>query len=183
MPVADISRRLDVHDVHGAAAAAAKPVSLPASSAISRFGIGAAGEEMSVRAVRAVEVVALAQRGGDADGDAFLADADMHEPAQLLPMAQLDHALFEAADEPHPLQHVPQQGIGLSAMAVLTPGHEGGQVEQAAALAALHAPVGNALAEEEQRAGREEAGPIGAAMDQFAKVGHRLGVFVERARA
>ena len=84
-----------VHDVHGAAAAAAIAGVLAGQLRHQQVGIGAAGEEMSVRAVRAVEVVALAQGRGDADGDAFLADADMDEAAQLLAVAQLDHALFE----------------------------------------------------------------------------------------
>ena len=102
-----------VHDVHGAAAAAAKAGVLAGQFRHQQVGIGAAGEEMSVRTVRAVEVVALAQRRGDPDRDPFLADSDMHEARQLLPVAELDHALFERADEPHPLQHVPEQGVGI----------------------------------------------------------------------
>jgi len=101
-----------IDDVHGAAAAAAEPGVLAGELGHQPTRIRAAREKMPVRAMRAVEVVAAGERGGDTDRDAFLADPDMDEPFELLAMAQLDHALLEAADQQHALQHVPVEGVG-----------------------------------------------------------------------
>src|SRR4051812_27190214 len=58
-------------------------------------------DRVTVVAVRCDHVVVLAHQGAAADGDGFLADVEMEEPADLLGLVSAETALFEAANPHH----------------------------------------------------------------------------------
>ena len=61
--------------------------------------------------------------------------------------------------------------------------HQSRQIERRATTTFLQTPVGHILVDEPQRAGREETGTVGAVVNEFAKLGCGVGVFLKAARA
>ena len=78
------------------------PSTRPKSSAITRFGLGAAGDRVAVGAVGADQVVVLAHHRGGADDRRLLADRQVQEAAGLGPLVLAPRLLLEAADQRHP---------------------------------------------------------------------------------
>ena len=97
--------------MHRAAAAAAVAGVSAGQFGKQKIGLGAAGQKVPVRAMGPVQIITIRQRRRDADGNPFLTDPDMDQAGQFLLMAQLDHALFEAANEPHAPQHIAVQSL------------------------------------------------------------------------
>src|SRR5712691_633562 len=106
---------LVVGDVHRAALAAAIASLLAEQLGEHAIGRGALREAVTVTAMRAGDVVVLAERHTDADGDGFLADVEMREARHLRTAVELVDALFEGTNRRHPAVRVEpplDRGIG-----------------------------------------------------------------------
>ncbi len=93
-------------DVHRAALAAAVAGGAPGDLRHEPVDIRAFGDGMAVGAMAAVNEVVCAQQTANADGDGFLADAQMQQADDLPLGVERGGFFFERADEPHAAQEV-----------------------------------------------------------------------------
>src|SRR5712692_6351694 len=106
---------LVVCNVHRAALAAAVARLLAEQLGEHAVGRGALRKAMTVTAMRAGDVVVLAECLADADGDGFLADVEVREARHLRAAVELVDALFEGTNRRHPAVRVEpslDRGIG-----------------------------------------------------------------------
>ncbi len=78
-----------------------KPPDLPVNSAITPFGVHAAGQHVAVVAVGCNDLIALLGAHLQADDHRLLADIEMAKPADEAHAIELAGLFFEAADLQH----------------------------------------------------------------------------------
>ena len=103
---------LDIDQVHRAAEAAAETARAAHQLGHHAGGRSTLGERVPVRAMVAVDGVVGSKLPAHAGGDRLLADAQVHEPVDLVRAGELGDPLLEGADPPHRAEEV-EGGAGV----------------------------------------------------------------------